>query len=621
MEVPAVHSQDNGISHVLTLVLQELSLLCKRDVNGIGMLYDLLRSRWLQALLKIYECLQHYLGKRPVPVTPQAHVLNREVVELLREAPQSGEIKELRRLLRAPHLKALLSAHDTVAQKDFEPTLPPLPDNIPENEEAMRIVCLVKNNQPLGATIKRHEITGDITVARVIHGGLADRSGLLYAGDKLVEVNGVPVEGLEPEQVINILALSQGTIIFKLIPVSDRPVSNQTTVYVRAMADYWPLQDPAIPCADAGLAFKKGEILQVVDQNDALWWQARKVSDLSACAGLIPSNHLLKRKQREFWWSQPFQPHLCLKSSMLSTVEEEDDIQIDEKCVETDEETFESEELKEEEEEFGEFGQRVFIAGFRRSMRLCRRKSQANQQSGYARCPSSCYSALAAPYEEVVRYQRHPADRNRLIILVGPAGVGVNELRRRLIASNPREFQSAIPHTTRVQKSYEMNGREYHYVSKETFENMVYSHRMLEYGEYKGYLYGTSIDAVRTVLDEGKICVIDLEPQGIQVARTHELKPYIIFIKPSSISCMRQTRKNARILTDYYVNMKFKEEDLQEMEDSAKKMEAQFGQFFDQVIVNDNLQEASAQLLSAVRRAQDEPQWVPAIWICSDTQP
>ncbi|OXB76848.1 UNVERIFIED_CONTAM: hypothetical protein H355_002541 [Colinus virginianus] len=215
--------------------------------------------------LKIYECLQNYLGKRPVPVMLQAHALNRE---------------------------ALLSAHDTVAQKDFEPTLPPLPDNIPENEEAMRIVCLVKNNQPLGATIKRHEVTGDITVARVIHGGLADRSGLLYAGDKLVEVNGVSVDGLEPEQVINIL------------------------LYVRAMADYWPLQDPAIPCADAGLPFKKGEILQIVDQNDALWWQARKVSDLSACAGLIPSNHLLKRKQREFWWSQPFQPHLCLKSSM-----------------------------------------------------------------------------------------------------------------------------------------------------------------------------------------------------------------------------------------------------------------------------------------------------------------
>uniref|UniRef100_A0A670IF22 MAGUK p55 scaffold protein 4 n=1 Tax=Podarcis muralis TaxID=64176 RepID=A0A670IF22_PODMU len=539
-------SEIKGLSHVLSLVLHELSLFYKRDVNGVGVLYDLLRSPWLQALLKVYECLHLYIKRRPVPLTPQARPLTHEVVELLRGVQQSPEVKELRRLLRGPHFK--------------------------------------------GATIKRHELTGDITVARVIHGGLADRSGLLYAGDKLVEVNGVPVEGLEPEQVIHILALSQGTIMFKLIPVSDRPVSNQTTLYVRAMADYWPLQDPAIPCADAGLPFKKGDILQIVDQNDALWWQARKVSDLSACAGLIPSNHLLKRKQREFWWSQPLQPHTCLKSTI-------------------------------QEEEFSGSGKRVFITGFRRSMRLCRRKCRNSHLPCYTRCPSGCYSAAAAPYEEVVRYQRHPGDRNRLIVLVGPSGVGVNELRRRLIGINPHHFQSAVPHTTRAQKSYEENGREYHYVLKETFENMVYGHRMMEYGEYKGNLYGTSIDAVRAVLDEGKICIVDLEPQSIPLARTHELKPYIIFIKPSSLSCMKQSRKNARMITDYYVNMKFKEEDLQEMEESAKKMEAQFGQFFDHVIVNDNLQEACMQLLSAVRRAQDEPQWVPATWICSENQP
>uniref|UniRef100_A0A8C8SZI8 Membrane palmitoylated protein 4 n=1 Tax=Pelusios castaneus TaxID=367368 RepID=A0A8C8SZI8_9SAUR len=553
----------SGLSHVLTLVLQELSLFYKRDANGVGVLYDLLRSPWLQALLKVSRlCLQGQssLDNRIFnKYLPHSAMLRQQVVELLREVPQSTEMKELRRILRNPHFKALLSAHDIVAQKDFEPILPPLPDSIPENEEAMRIVCLVKNKQPLGATIKRHEVTGDIVVARVIHGGLADRSGLLYAGDKLVEVNGVSVEGLEPEQVIHILSLSQGTIMFKLIPVSDRPVSNQTTFYVRAMADYWPLQDPAIPCADAGLPFKKGEILQIVDQNDILWWQARQVSDLNAL----------------FWNSNQ-----TLSQPMMWN-----------------------------------------IAGFRRSMRLCRRKSRNSQQPCYAQCPNSCYNAVAAPYEEVVRYQRHPTDRNRLIVLVGPSGVGVNELRRRLIGMNPHHLQSAVPHSTRSQKSYEENGREYHYVSKETFENMVYSHRMLEHGEYKGHLYGTSIDAVRTVLDEGKICIVDLEPQGIQMARTHELKPYIIFIKPPSMSCMRQSRKNARILTDYYVNMKFKDEDFQEMEDSAKKMEAQFGQFFDQVIVNDNLQEACVQLLSAVHQAQDEPQWVPATWICSDFQP
>uniref|UniRef100_A0A8C3WWV8 MAGUK p55 subfamily member 4 n=1 Tax=Catagonus wagneri TaxID=51154 RepID=A0A8C3WWV8_9CETA len=584
---------ESGISQILRLVLQELNLFYSRDVNGVCLLYDLLHCPWLQALLKVYDSLQEFKEKQLVPATPHAQALSKEVVKILRETSKSPEIQELRQILQSPHFKALLSAHDTVAQKDFEPLLPPLPDNIPESEEAMRIVCLVKNQQPLGATIKRHEMTGDILVARVIHGGLVERSGLLYAGDKLVEVNGISVEGLDPEQVIHILAMSRGTIMFKVVPVSDPPVNSQKMVYVRAMTEYWPQEDPTIPCTEAGLPFQKGDILQIVDQNDALWWQARKISDLGTCAGLIPSNHLLKRKQREFWWSQPYQPHNHLKSTVY-------------------EETFES-----DKEEFVGCGQKFYIAGFRRSMRLCRRKSHLSQLRAKVSGASNCYGAVGAPYEEVVRYQRRPADKHRLIVLVGPSGVGVNELRRQLIELNPNRFQSAVPHTTRSKKSYEMDGREYHYVSKEAFESLMYSHRMLEYGDYKGHLYGTSVDAVQAVLDEGKICVMDLEPQGIQVARTQELKPYVIFIKPSSMSCMKRSRKNAKIITDYFVDMKFKDEDLQEMEDLAQKMESQFGQFFDYVIVNDNLQDACAQLLSAVQKAQEEPQWVPATWVSS----
>uniref|UniRef100_A0A8C2VZH4 MAGUK p55 scaffold protein 4 n=1 Tax=Chinchilla lanigera TaxID=34839 RepID=A0A8C2VZH4_CHILA len=538
---------ENGLSRILRLLLQELSLFYSRDVSGVSLLYDLLHSPWLQALLKVYGCLQEFREKKPVPTTHCAQQLSREVVEQLHESPDSLEIQELRQILQAPHYK--------------------------------------------GATIKRHEITGDILVARVIHGGLVDRSGLLYAGDKLVEVNGVSVEGLEPEQVIHILAMSQGTVVFKVVPVSDPPVSGWRTVHVRAMAEYRPREDPAIPCADAGLPFRKGDVLQVVDQSDALWWQARRASEPAACAGLIPSAHLLRRKQREFWWSQPYQPHTCLKPSIYK-------------------------------EEFVGYGQKFFLAGFRRSLRLCRRKSHRGQLWASLRGTGTggCCTAVGTPYEEVARYQRHPADRHRLVVLVGPSGVGVNELRRRLIEFNPSHFQSAVPHTTRSPKSYEMNGREYHYVSKETFESLIYSHRMLECGEYKGHLYGTSVDAVHTVLDEGKICVLDLEPQDIQVARTSELKPYVIFIKPSSMSSMKQSRKNARIITDYFVDMKLQDEDLQEMEELAQKMETQFGQFFDHVIVNDSFQDACAQLLSAIQRAQEDPQWVPATWISSDTE-
>ncbi|KAK1876794.1 MAGUK p55 subfamily member 4 [Dissostichus eleginoides] len=485
-----------------------------------------------------------------------------------------------------PNLK---SAHSPQKKKMQQVSKKPLTNGLQEED---------KRTPPTGATIKRNENTGEFFIARVIHGGLADRSGLLHAGDRIVEVNGFPVDGMEPEQVIQVVQVrAQGTIVFKVVPITERQVHNQTMLYVRTMADYSPEHDPSIPCADAGMSFKKGDILEVVDQTDALWWQAKKLPDNSSCAGLIPSTNLLKRKQRESWWSQPYQPNACIHT--LSTVEEEEDI--DDKCVEAEEDDFSSS---------------TDLVGFRRSMRLCRRRSHSTAQlSCPPRCPNSCCSAVSSPYEEVVRYQRHPQDTHRLITLLGPSGVGVNELRRRLIEINPKIFQGAVPHTSRAPREYEESGREYHFISREIFDNMIQNNRFLEYGEYKGSLYGTSVESVREVLNSGKICVMDIEPNAIPAVRTHELKAYIIYVKPPPHERLKETRRGAHITTNYYVNRPFKDEDFQEIEESARKIESQFCQFFDHVIVNDELRDSCVQMLTAVRKAQDEPQWVPASWI------
>ncbi|XP_069377263.1 MAGUK p55 subfamily member 4-like [Paralichthys olivaceus] len=612
---------EHGLRQILTDVIEEVRQAVDPDIDGAEVLHSLLNAPWLQSLLKVYECLQRHLRDSPAPVLDYASGLSLQLLIDIRALPGgSEEAKELYRLLRQPHLQALLSAHDSVAQRDYEPMLPPMPEDLPDDEEATRIVCLVKNKQPLGATIKRNEITGEIFVARVIHGGLADRSGLLHAGDRIIEVNGFPVDGMEPEQVIQVVQVrSQGTIMFKVVPITERPVHNQTMLYVRAMADYSPQQDPSIPCADAGMSFRKGDVLEIVDQTDSLWWQAKKLPSNTACAGLIPSTNLLKRKQREFWWAQPYQPHACVQT--LSTVDEEEDMMaIDEKCVEADEEAFECEELREEEDDFSNI-EGIYLTGFRRSMRLCRRHFHSTiPPSCHTRCPSSCNSALNSPYEEVVRYQRQPQDPHRLIALLGPSSVGVNELRRRLIEMNPNVFQGALAYTTRAPKGYEESGREYFFTSREVFDNMVYNNRFLEYGEYKGNLYGTSIESVKEVLNSGKICIIDIEPNAIQAVRTHELKAYIVYVKPPPLERIRETRQDSYITTNYYVNRPFKSEDFQEMEEAARKIESHFCQFFDHVIVNDELQDSCVQLLTAVRKAQDEPQWVPASWIRPTTE-
>lgn len=69
--------------------------------------------------------------------------------------------------------------------------------------------CLINFNENAilsqGATIKTDEETGKIIIARIMHGGAADRSGLIHVGDEVIEVNGINVEGKTPNDVLTIL--------------------------------------------------------------------------------------------------------------------------------------------------------------------------------------------------------------------------------------------------------------------------------------------------------------------------------------------------------------------------------------------------------------------------------
>ncbi|CAK6980695.1 MAGUK p55 subfamily member 4-like [Scomber scombrus] len=592
-------AMEDGVSEVLSSVVNDVGEAVSRNVSGAELLHELLSAPWLHALLKIYECLLQFQRLSPSPFLPYASRLLHEIMTVMEKVHcPSAEARELYSLLSSPHIQALLSSHDSVALLDYGPVLPPLPDEMPEDEEAMRIVCLVKNNQPLGATIRRDEETGDIYIARVICGGLADRSGLLHPGDLLVEVNGNPVVGLEPEQVIQILINSQGTILFKVIPNAAQTSSTQKPVYMRTMVDYCPLQDSSIPCPDAGMSFSKGDLLEVVDQSDAQWWQARKLYCPVSYAGLIPSAGMLKSKQREQWWCQPLQVHTCIRP--LTLADNEDDLtQADDKHTTADEND-------------SDVTDGIYLAGFRRSFRLWKRVSYRRRRQSCTSCsPSS--SALSTPYEEVTLYQRPPQENHRLIILVGASGVGVNELRKRLIKLNPSTFQGPLPHTTRPIREGEQTGREYHFVTKELFEYMVCNHRFVEYGEYKGHLYGTSTDAIDEVLKRGRMCIIDVEPHCIQSLRARKLKPYVIFIKAPSPDRLRQTRRDARII-NYTISRAFTEDDFVELEEASKLMEAKYRQFFDSVLVNDDPQDACMQLCSIMQQAQDEPQWIPVSW-------
>lgn len=189
----------------------------------MGFLRDVFSEKSLSYLMKIHEKLRYYERQSPTPVLHSAVALAEDVMEELQAASVHSDERELLQLLSTPHLRAMLMVHDTVAQKNFDPVLPPLPDNIDEDfdEESVKIVRLVKNKEPLGATIRRDEHSGAVVVARIMRGGAADRSGLVHVGDELREVNGITVLHKRPDEISQILAQSQGSITLKIIPATQ----------------------------------------------------------------------------------------------------------------------------------------------------------------------------------------------------------------------------------------------------------------------------------------------------------------------------------------------------------------------------------------------------------------
>ncbi|XP_071348445.1 MAGUK p55 subfamily member 7-like isoform X2 [Trachinotus anak] len=565
-------TEHRGVCRLLSSVMSGTESHTDRE-EDYRFLHSMLMEKKLHLLFKIHERLKRFEKRSPIPVQEHAASLASDLAEELIYQGWRDEVKELVALFSKPHFKSLLSVHDAVAQRDFEPTLPPVPDDVlEEDEDSVKIVSLVKTKEPLGATIKRDKATGAIVVARIMRGGAADKSGLIHEGDELKEVNGISLEHRKPKEILPLLTSSQGDITFKIIPASSKEglSSNKRK--------------------DAAVSFKRGDILQIVSMEDDTWWQACHLTDNDSRAGLIPSQQLHERRvalQRPKGLFKPRQ----VKPPVMEDVD------------------------------YGAITG-IHIAGLRRSFRLGRKGSRAREAARSRRWSAGVHGSFRPPtYIEAIPYHRDPKDRHRLVVLVGPSGVGVNELKRRLLISDPDHYGVTVPYTTREKRRQENEGMDYHFVSTHMFEEDILNHRFIEYGRYGGHYYGTSLDSVHRVMAEGKVCLLDVHPSKIKHVYTSEFKPYVVFVKPPRIEELRLTRRRAKFISDDEDTNPvriFSEEDLEDMIDLAETMENQYGHLFDKVIVNGDIALAFRELKAELKKIEEaEVQWVPAEWFCT----
>jgi len=130
---------------------------------------------------------------------------------------------------------------------------------------------------------------------------------------------------------------------------------------------------------------------------------------------------------------------------------------------------------------------------------------------------------------------------SRPLVVFGPSGSGKSTLLKKLFANHPDKFGFSVSHTTRSPRAGETNGKEYHFTTREKFLSLVNDGGFIEYAQFSGNLYGTSVKSVQEVAEHGRRCILDIDAQGVRTIKEKhpDLNPIFVFISPPSLDALR----------------------------------------------------------------------------------
>lgn len=174
-----------------------------------------------------------------------------------------------------------------------------------------------------------------------------------------------------------------------------------------------------------------------------------------------------------------------------------------------------------------------------------------------------------------------------IFVLCGPSGCGKSTLIGRLMSTYPGRFGFSVSHTTRQPRVGEINGIHYNFSDPTTMQREVDAGMFLEHAVVHGNHYGTSFSAIESVIGNGKICILDIDVQGVEnVKRSPKIDQrkvvYVMLVPPSLEELERRLRGRSTDSEEVILRRLNRARD--EMEYTKKEG------YWNAILVNDNIE-------------------------------
>jgi len=188
--------------------------------------------------------------------------------------------------------------------------------------------------------------------------------------------------------------------------------------------------------------------------------------------------------------------------------------------------------------------------------------------------------------------------KGKIVIISGPSGVGKSTICKEVVKRLDNVCLS-ISVTTRPMAEAEVDGQDYWFLSQQQFRKRINEGSLLEYAEVFGHLYGTPKDKVEVALGAGKTIILEIDVQGAKQVRSVCPDAVMVFIFPPTEKELAQRIKNRG------------REGMEAVEERLEGADTEFAaawQYYEHMVVNDDLEQAVKEVIQIIKQNSGEKQ-------------